>query len=38
VRQEWVSGWKSNLIEAMGRGRGSGITEGKPGRWISFEM
>jgi hypothetical protein len=34
---EWVSGWRSTLIEAKGRrmGLGRGVVEG---RWISFEM
>jgi hypothetical protein len=42
VRQEWVNGWRSTLIEANERGeRGMGLggsVEGKPGGGISFEM
>jgi hypothetical protein len=41
VRWEWVSEWRSTLIEAKKRGRwedGRRVAEGKPGRRISFEM
>jgi hypothetical protein len=39
VRQEWVSGWRSTLIETKRREDGIGVfVEGKLGRGISFEM
>jgi hypothetical protein len=37
-RQEWVGRWESILIEAGGGGWNRGFLEGKPGKWITFEM
>jgi hypothetical protein len=33
-----VSGWRSTLIEAKGRGGEKRFVEGTPGRGISFEI
>jgi hypothetical protein len=33
-RREWVSGWRSTLIEAKGRRDGMGVVEGKLGSGI----
>jgi hypothetical protein len=38
VRQKWVGGWRSNLLEVKGRGRAKGYKEGRAGRGITFEM
>jgi len=38
VKQEWVGGWKSTLIDAMGMGWDGDIAEGQPERQITFEM
>jgi hypothetical protein len=33
MKQEWVSGWRSTLIEAKVRGQGIGIGELWRGNW-----
>jgi hypothetical protein len=41
VRQEWVNGLRSTLIEAKGKGKGGmgwRVGGGVTGRGISFEM
>jgi hypothetical protein len=38
VRKEWVSEWRSSLIETGGEGGDMGFVEGKLGRGITFEM
>lgn len=38
VRQEWVGGWESNLLEAKGRGMRWGFAEGRLGKGIIFEV
>jgi hypothetical protein len=32
VRQEWLGGWKSTIIEAKGRGNGMGGFRGETGK------
>jgi hypothetical protein len=38
LRQEWVGGWGSTLIEAEGRKEEMGASGGEAGKGVTFEM
>lgn len=38
VSRQWVSGWESTLIEAVGGGMGQGVCGGETKKVITFKM